>query len=71
MNAKEFNVGDLVLRKNMDSMVNPTHGKLGANCEGPYVVGGATGTGAYYLRDQEDRDISNLWNISNMRKYYH
>ena len=54
----------------MGSMVDPTHRKLVANWEGPYVVSGTTRTGAYYLKDQEGRDILNPWNISNLRKYY-
>lgn len=50
MNAKEFQVSNLVLRKNIGSMIDPTDGKLGANWEGPYTVIEATGTGAYYLK---------------------
>ena len=49
LNAKEFQVGDLVLRKNMGSMVDPTHGKLEANWEEPYIVTRVTRNGAYYL----------------------
>lgn len=45
LNTREFQVDDLVLRKNMGSMVDPTHGKFGANWERPYIVAGATGTG--------------------------
>lgn len=61
----------MILKKNMGSMVYPTHGKLVTNREGPYTVTRATETGAYYLKDQDGRDIPNLWNISNLRKYYH
>lgn len=35
----------------MGLIVDPTHGKLIANWEGPYVVSGTIGTGAYYLKD--------------------
>ena len=38
-------------------MIEPTHGKLGANWEGPYIVTGATGTCAYYIQEQNGRDI--------------
>lgn len=49
MNTREFQVSDLALRKKMGSMVDITHGKDGANLEGPYVVAGTNGTSAYYL----------------------
>ena len=61
----------MVLRKNLGTMVDPTHGKLAANWEGPYLVIGKTETGAYFLRDGEGRDIQNSWNVSNLRLYYH
>ena len=57
MNPREFEIGDLVLRKNLGTMVDPTHGKLAANWEGPYLVIGKPGTGAYFLRDEEGRDV--------------
>lgn len=55
----------------MDSIVDLTHGKLVTNQEGPYIVTGVTGTGAYYLKDQDERDIPNPSNMSNLRKYYY
>ena len=51
LNPREFEIESLVLRKNMGSIGNPTHGKLGANWEGPNTVTGAKGSGAYYLQD--------------------
>lgn len=71
MNVREFQVSDLVLRKNMGSMIGLIHIKLGANWEGPYMVTRTIGTGAYYLRDQVDINIPNPWNIFNLRTYYH
>jgi len=71
VSPREFQVGDMVLRKNLGTMVDPTHGKLAANWEGPYLVIGKTETGAYFLRDGEGRDIQNSWNVSNLRLYYH
>ena len=71
MKPREFEVGDLVLRKSMGTMVDPTHGKLAANWEGPYLVIGKIGTGAYFMGDEEWRDVPNSWNVSNLQKYYH
>lgn len=50
LNPKVFQIDNLVLRKNMGLMVNPAHGKLVANWEGPYTVPGATGISAYYMK---------------------
>ena len=33
-----YNPGDLVLKKLMPTRKDPTHGKLGPNWEGPYIV---------------------------------
>ena len=55
----------------MGTMVDPVHGKLAANWEGPYLVTDKTGTGAYFLKDEEGRDIQNSWIVSNLRVYYH
>ena len=33
---RDFKVGDLILRKVMSTIRNPTQGKLDPNCEGPY-----------------------------------
>lgn len=52
-------------------MVDPAHGKLDQNWEGPYVETKTTRTGAYYLQDQKGIQIPNPWNITNLRKYYH
>ena len=35
---KDFQVGDLVLRKVMSTTRDPSQGKLGPNCEGPYRI---------------------------------
>lgn len=71
VNLREFQVGDLILKKNMGSMMDPKHGKLMANWEGPYSMTRATSTGAYYLQDSDGRKIPNLWNMYNLKKYYH
>ena len=35
---RDFQIGDLVLRKVINTARNPTQGKLGPNWEGPYWV---------------------------------
>ena len=70
MKKREFDTGDLVLQKVVGSARNVNARKLAPNWEGPYQVTVATGTGAYYLEDQEERPLLRPWNIYNLRKYY-
>jgi hypothetical protein len=70
VHQREFNLGDLVLRKVMGNTKDPTDGKLGANWEGPYRVIGRLGKGAYKLQDLDDKEIPRTWNVSNLKKFY-
>ena len=38
VNPRSYKPGDLVLKKLLPSRKDPTHGKLGLNWEGPYIV---------------------------------
>ena len=49
VNPRSFALGDLVLRRVLGSAKNPTHGKLGANWEGPYRVAQVGSSGSYEL----------------------
>ncbi|XP_065617070.1 uncharacterized protein LOC136062199 [Quercus suber] len=48
---------NLVLRKVMGAVKNPTWRKLGSNWEGPYHITLVAGIGAYYLEDLEERVV--------------
>nr|GEX53582.1 hypothetical protein [Tanacetum cinerariifolium] len=64
-----FKLGDVVYRNNDASRAEDT-GKLGPKWEGPYKVTEALGKGAYKLRDLDGKQLSQTWNISNLKKYY-
>jgi hypothetical protein len=68
-NVKErsFNVGDLVLRR-----IQNTEGlhKLNSPWEGPFSISKVTGPGPYRLQTLEGDDISNLWNIDQLCRFY-
>jgi hypothetical protein len=68
-NVKEhsFNVGDLVLHRiqNMEGL----H-KLSSPWKGPFLVSKVTGPGSYCLQTLEDDDISNLWNVDQLCRFY-
>ncbi|GJV20780.1 reverse transcriptase domain-containing protein [Tanacetum coccineum] len=64
-----FKPGDLVYRNNDASRAEDT-GKLGPKWEGSYEVTEALGKGAYKLRDRDGKQLSQTWNISNLKKCY-
>ena len=45
--------GDLVLKKLLLARKNPTHGKLGPNWEGPYIISRLVRPGNYELQTEE------------------
>ena len=46
---RSYKPGDLVLKKLLPARKNPTHGKLGPNWEGPYIVSRIVKPGNYEL----------------------
>ena len=64
-------LGDLVLRKVLDTAKNPAWGKLGPNWEGPYCITLVAGICAYYLKDLDENVVPRLWNVNNLKMYYY
>ena len=54
---KDFQVGDLVLRKVMGAARDPIHGKLGPNWEGPYQITSWQRKGTYHLEALDGRKL--------------
>ena len=52
---KSYMPGDLVLKKLMPARKNPTHGKLGSNWEGPYIISRVVRPGNYELQTEEGK----------------
>ena len=69
--ARSLAPKDLVLRKVVGMVKNPTWGKLGPNWEEPYKITSIAGIGAYYLEDLDENVIPRPWNINNLRRYYY
>ena len=67
---RDFQVGDLVLRKVMGAARDPTQGKLGPNWEGPYRVTSWQRRGTYHLETLEGQKLPHPWNTEHLRKYY-
>ncbi|GKV05156.1 hypothetical protein SLEP1_g17198 [Rubroshorea leprosula] len=68
--ARQFQVGDLVLRKARLTSVYSHMSKLALNWEGPYMVISIQRPGSYQLADLEGRSLPFIWNIHNLRKFY-
>jgi hypothetical protein len=68
-NVKEcsFNVGNLVL-----CCIQNTEGlhKLSSPWEGPFSTSKVTGPGSYRLQTLDGDDISNLWNVDQLCRFY-
>ncbi|KAK3023914.1 hypothetical protein RJ639_043457 [Escallonia herrerae] len=68
--SKQFNEGDLVLRKLEVSNPKAATGKLSPNWEGPYRVIKVLMTGAYALGTLSGESIPRTWNAENLHRYY-
>ena len=67
---RDFQVGDLVLRKVIGAAKDPLQGKLGPNWEGPYRITSWQRKGTYHLETLDGRKIQHPWNTEHLRKYY-
>eukprot|EP01018_Ginkgo_biloba_P027629 Gb_18271 [translate_table: standard] len=70
--AREFEVGDLVLKENKKNTNKDREkkGKFEPNWLGPYVVIAKYGSGAYKLVTQDGRELVEPMNIMHL-KYFH
>ena len=67
---KDFQVGDLVLRKVMGATRDPTQGKLGPNWEGPYQIMSWQRKGTYHLETIDEQKLPHPWNTKHLQKCY-
>jgi hypothetical protein len=64
---RDFNEGDLVLRLRQD---NRGRHKLSPPWEGPYVVVKVLKSSTYKLVNEEGGELTNAWNIQQLRRFY-
>ena len=67
---RDFQVGDLVLRKVTGATRDPSQGKLGLNWEGPYRIASWQRRGTYHLEILDGQKFQHPWNTEHLRKYY-
>lgn len=68
---QEFQVGDLVLRKNpKNQQLQDNKGKFEPNWMGPYIVTAVFGSGAYQLSNSEGEQLHELINTIHLKKFF-
>jgi hypothetical protein len=65
--CQDLNEGDLVLRLRQD---NRGRHKLSPPWEGPYVVVKVLKLGTYKLANEDGEELTNAWNIQQLRRFY-
>ena len=61
---------DLVLKKLLQERKNLTHGKLGPNWEGPYIISRVVRLGNYELQTEEGKILQHAWNAEHLKCFY-
>ena len=67
---RSYKPGDLVLKKLLLARKDPTHGKLGPNWEGPYIMSRVVQPGNYELQTEEGKILPHSWNAEYLKRFY-
>ncbi|XP_020426547.1 uncharacterized protein LOC109950823 [Prunus persica] len=68
--VRQFQPGDLVLKKAFITAPRQWSKKMNPNWEGPYMISRSGGRGSYTLDTMEGKEIPRKWNAHHLRKYY-
>ena len=67
---RSYKPSDLVLKKLLPTRKEPTHGKLGPNWEGPYIISRVVRPGNYELQTKEGKTLPHSWNAEHLKRFY-
>ena len=67
---RNYKPGDPVLKKLLPARKDPTHGKLGPNWEGPYIVSSIVRPGNFELQTEEGKTLPYSWNAEHLKWFY-
>ena len=67
---KSYKPGDLVLKKLLPARKDPSHGKLGPNWEGPYIISCIIRPSNYELQAEEGKTLPHSWNAEHLKRFY-
>ncbi|XP_010474084.2 PREDICTED: uncharacterized protein LOC104753544 [Camelina sativa] len=66
---RNFDEGDLVLRKVFENTTEPNAVKMGANWEGPYQISNVVHPGVYELLTMSGEPVPRSWNSMHIKSY--
>ena len=67
---KDFQVGDLVLKKVTGATIDPSQRKLVPNWKGPYRIISWQRKDTYHLESLDRQQLHHPWNTKHLKKYY-
>ena len=67
---RSYKPGDLVLKKLLSARKDPSHGKLGPNWEGPYIISRIIRPGNYELQTEEGKTLPHSWKAEHLKRFY-
>ena len=67
---RNYKPDDLVLTKLLPARKDPTHGKLGPNWDGPYIVSLIVRSSNYELQTKEGKTLPHSWNTEHLKRFY-
>ena len=67
---RSYKQDDLVLKKLLPTRKDPTHGKLGPNWEGPYIVSRVVRPSNYELQTEKGKILPHSWNAEHFKRFY-
>ena len=67
---RSYKPDDLVLKKLLPARKDPTHGKLGPNWEGPYIVSRVVRSSNYELQTEEGKILPHSCNAEHLKWFY-
>ena len=65
-----FKTDDLVLKKLLLARKDPTHGKLGPNWAGPYIISRVIRPGNYELQTAEGKTLHHSLNAEHLKRFF-
>ena len=70
VHARQYNVGNLVLRLILPGARMTSNDTLGSNWEDPFIVKENLGNRAYHLASLDGIILPRGWNVEHLRPYY-
>ena len=67
---KSYKPGDIVMKKLLPARKDPSHGKLGPNWGGGYIISRIIRPSNYELQTEEGKTLPHSWNAEHLKRFY-